>query len=139
MKAFHACLILVLSLVSMLSGCAYYCSQTAVIKYCGNINTSREAVENDVLYEAAKITASRGFTYFVIGPTDTYPTYHPCITYPRKYGCYNVDGPEKTSAVVIRMFSGWKPECLPNAYYACEILGFNKMNASWNSNIHQRN
>lgn len=137
MKILNAKGFSILWLAFSLSGCAYYVSQTACIKFDGNIYTSREAVENDILYQAAKMTFNRGYSYFVLGPTDTYPSYHPCITWPPLR--HHANEENRSSAVIIRMFSGWKPEFLPNAYYACDILSFHKINAEWNSNIHHRN
>lgn len=145
-------LILILLLCSTLVACC--CSNTpnvARVCYYGNFHTSRPATENDILYRCAQITLERGFNYFVIGPTNTSPSYHPtlveCNDWALGRDCrgrflppsYRLPPRIEVSSVTIKMYRcyNWWPhwwfseELPPNTYNACEICNFKKFNGEW--------
>jgi hypothetical protein len=124
-------------------------SNTARVTFYGNGHTSRETVENDMLYRCAQVTLNDGYDYFVIVEGETTPTYS-SFTTPGTYNGYtntnvNVYGntgyttstttgyyqPGQTfttqrfqATVIIKMFKGQKPAGLFNAYNAKEILSY---------------
>ncbi len=159
-------LVFVLSLVIILSGCAtpyqskrfsggYTDSRidanTVRVSFYGNGHTTRETVENDMLYRCAEVTLQDGYDYFVIVSGDTTPTFSTYTT-PGTYNQHtntnlNVYGntgyassstygyyqPGHTfhtrkfeSSVMIKMFNGKKPANLSNAYDAHEIVNYMK-------------
>lgn len=115
---------------------------TIQVTFRGNAYVSRETVSTYLLYRCAETTVEHGFDYFVIVDRDvdvthgaittaghysgttyysgggtawTHGTYTPGQTVPyRKYGI----------TAVIKMYKGEKPEDLPNAYNAKELMGY---------------
>ncbi len=60
------------------------------ITFRGNSSTSRETVENFLLYRAAELTLGQGFDYFVMieSDTETKTSYSSTTYYPAFYGRY---------------------------------------------------
>lgn len=115
------------------------------VTFSGNTVTSREAVENALLYRAAEITVERGFDHFVVVDRDTekHTTYHGMPTaFDGPYGFHRHDplfyrSPypftdlgsstlwprDRYSAVAnIVMRPGPKPEDDPDAYDARAVM-----------------
>lgn len=61
------------------------------VTFSGNSSTTRETVENFLLYRAAELTAERGFDYFTMLESDTEQktTYSTTSYYPAFYGRYS--------------------------------------------------
>jgi len=126
-------------------------SNTVRVSFYGNRYTSRETVENGMLYRCAEVTQQDGYDYFIIAGGDTTPSYSSYTT-PGTYNQYtntnlNVYGhsgyassstygyyqPGRTittrkfsSTVIIKMFNGKKPPQLLNAYDARELMSYMK-------------
>lgn len=64
------------------------------ITFRGNSSTSRETVENSLLYRAAELTVQQGFDYFVVVENDTEEsTSYRGSAYPAFYGRYGYGYP----------------------------------------------
>lgn len=64
------------------------------ITFRGNSTTSREIVENALLYRAAELTVQRGFDYFLVFEQDTEArTTYRSSSYPAFYGRYGYGSP----------------------------------------------
>lgn len=61
------------------------------VTFRGNASTSRETVENFLLYRAAELTLENGFDYFIVVESDTEAktTYSHSSYYPAYYGRYD--------------------------------------------------
>jgi hypothetical protein len=120
----------------------------ARVNFRGNSSTSRETVENLLLYRAAELTLERGFDYFVVAARETdarsrmqpyggggfYPGFHPYWSYysPR-WGWRPWHDPfwddpvsyrqitQFEASAEIAMFDGQKPADNANAYDAREV------------------
>lgn len=156
----------VLSLIIFLSACAtpyqpmglmggysdsHLDSNTIRVSFYGNGYTSRETVENNLLYRSAEVTVQNGYNYFIIVGGDTTPTYSSYTT-PSTYNQYTntnlnvyrnsgyatsstygyyqpgqtVTARRFESTMVIKMFHGKKPSTQLNAYNANELINYLK-------------
>lgn len=108
-------------------------NNVANVCFYGNIHTNRAAVENDVLYRSAEITLKRGFDYFVTGPSNSVPGYHPILVNCEYPYCprSHYYAPQALSIIRIKMFCGSKPDDMVNAYDAHEIILYNRFNSDW--------
>lgn len=119
------------------------------ITFRGNSSTSREAVENGILYRAAELTVQSGYDYFVVLESDTeakkrYSTsgdpffghywygdprrYYAFPYYPYGFGwgypyeSYTREYTRYTAVAFISMGKGAKPRDEPQAFDAREVL-----------------
>jgi len=122
------------------------------ITFRGNSSTSRETVENALLYRAAELTVDRGFDYFVFLESDTevqtsyrgsaypafygsygygYPFYHPHRRFPYyaygfgwgyPYDSYAREITRYSAVAFVSMHGGERPEDSPQAFDARDVL-----------------
>jgi hypothetical protein len=122
------------------------------ITFRGNSTTSRETVENSLLYRAAELTVQRGFDYFLVFEQDTearttyrsssypafygrygygYPFYHPHYSFPYyaygfgwgyPYDSYAYETTRYSAVAFISMHNGEKPANDRTAFDAREVL-----------------
>ncbi len=107
------------------------------VNFAGNSLTTREEVENNLLFRIAELTLSQGFDYFVLSDNDTeanttymetmsgydsfdpfYPRFWPRTTFASGSAIPITN--YKAQAYVL-MFKGTKPESDANAYDAHEV------------------
>jgi hypothetical protein len=107
------------------------------VTFIGNSLTTREEVENYLLFRMAELTISQGYDYFIVSDNDTesntvymqtmtgydsfdpfYPRYWPRSTFAT--GMATPITNYKALAYVV-MFKGTKPELEPSAYDAREV------------------
>ncbi len=119
------------------------------ITFRGNSSTSRETVENALLYRAAELTVQRGFDYFLVVENDTeadrsyrstttpayygrygygYPPYRgfPYYAYGfgwgEPYDTYTREVTRYSAVAFVTMHSGPKPANNPQAFDAREVI-----------------
>lgn len=126
-------------------------ANTVIVSFDGNIFTSAQTVNNDVLYRAAKITIEDGYDYFVVVSTSTcnmnihiqtrdtlQPTQQPPKLFNSYYQktqyqsyqtststinrCAPTNGDPHKSQIVIKMFQGKIPAGLPRAYDPTDVI-----------------
>lgn len=122
------------------------------VTFRGNSLTSRETVENALLYRAAEVTLEQGYDYFVAIENDTeakrtystttepafygrygwgYPFYRPYYGFPYyaygfgwgyPYDSYTREITRYTAVAYVAMFKGEKPADNPQAFSAREVI-----------------
>lgn len=122
------------------------------ITFRGNSSTSRETVENSLLYRAAELTVDQGYDYFVVVENDTeatssfrgssypafygrygfgYPFHRPFYGFPYyaygfgwgyPYDTYVREIRRYSAVTFVTMHRGAKPDDNPNAFTARDVL-----------------
>lgn len=122
------------------------------INFRGNSLTSRETVENSLLYRAAELTVQQGYDHFIVVENDTearttysgssypafygrygygYPFHRPHYSFPYyaygfgwgyPYDSYVREITRYSAVAFVTMHSGAKPDDEPNAFDAREVM-----------------
>ena len=121
-------------------------SNTIKVSFRGNGYTSRDTVENYLLYRCAETTVQHGYDYFMIVDSSA-DVKHGSYTTPGSYrattntfatgygygtsttsGTYSpgqtITYRKHSATAIIKMFEGEKPQNLTNAYNARELMGY---------------
>jgi hypothetical protein len=100
-----------------------YDKNTVKVSFRGNGYTSRETVEDYLLYRCAEITVERGYDYFVVLNNHTGSEFNLLVTGSGGLPTHVTKRRTKYgSTALIKMFKGKKPKNLPNAYNASEVI-----------------
>jgi hypothetical protein len=83
------------------------------VTFTGNGYSTKEDVENMLLYRAAEITDANGFDWFTVNERDSDEEY-----------TFQLNRIKLTSTAVIKMYKGTKPQSATRAYDAKSVIQY---------------